>query len=153
MGNAHPSIAPYELLATADGELVLAVGNDRQFAALCEVVGAPELARDPRFATNGDRVAHRDALRAALEARLAARPAAEWAAALTAARVPAGLVNDIAGAFALADRLGLAPIVHLRREDGGTAALTRNPISLSRTPPSYRSAPPQLAPRPTPSTT
>jgi crotonobetainyl-CoA:carnitine CoA-transferase CaiB-like acyl-CoA transferase len=144
MGNAHPSIAPYELLATGDGELVLAVGNDRQFAALCEVVGAPELATDPRFATNGDRVAHRVALRAALEERLAARPAAEWAPALTAARVPAGLVNDVAGAFALASSLGLEPIVTLPRTDGSPIAVTRNPISLSATPPTYRTAPPRL---------
>jgi crotonobetainyl-CoA:carnitine CoA-transferase CaiB-like acyl-CoA transferase len=144
MGNAHPSIAPYELLATGDGELVLAVGNDRQFAALCEVVGAPELATDPRFAANGDRVAHRVALRAALEERLAARPAAEWAPALTAARVPAGLVNDVAGAFALASSLGLDPIVTLPRTDGSPIAVTRNPISLSATPPTYRTAPPRL---------
>jgi crotonobetainyl-CoA:carnitine CoA-transferase CaiB-like acyl-CoA transferase len=144
MGNAHPSIAPYELLATGDGELVLAVGNDRQFAALCEVVGAPELATDPRFAANGDRVAHRVALRAALQERLAARPAAEWAPALTAARVPAGLVNDVAGAFALASSLGLDPIVTLARTDGSAIAVTRNPINLSATPPTYRTAPPHL---------
>ena len=70
MGNAHPSIAPYELLRCGDGELVLAVGTDRQFGALCAVLGAPELAGDPRFATNPDRVAHRAELRAALESRL-----------------------------------------------------------------------------------
>ena len=62
IGNRHPSIAPYELFATGEGELVLAVGNDRQFAALCEMLGAPELAADPRFATNPARVAHREAL-------------------------------------------------------------------------------------------
>ena len=78
---------------------MLAVGNDRQFAALCEAVGAPELADDERFATNPARVEHRAALREALEERLAARPAAEWAAALTDARVPAGEVNDVAAAF------------------------------------------------------
>ena len=80
----HPSIAPYELFQTRDGQLVLAVGNDRQFAALCEVLGAPELADDPRFADNGARVANRDALQIALEERLAARAAAEWAELLTA---------------------------------------------------------------------
>jgi crotonobetainyl-CoA:carnitine CoA-transferase CaiB-like acyl-CoA transferase len=144
MGNAHPSIAPYELFPTADGELVLAVGNDKQFAALCEAVGAPELARDECFATNGARVAHRAALRDALITRLAGRDAAAWVAALSAVGVPAGQVNDVAGAFALADTLGLDPIVELPRPDGSVARLTRNPITLSATPATYRSAPPPL---------
>jgi crotonobetainyl-CoA:carnitine CoA-transferase CaiB-like acyl-CoA transferase len=144
LGNAHPSISPYELYETGAGELVLAVGNDRQFAALCEVLGAPGLAADERFATNGDRVANRAALRAELVQRLAQRAASEWAVRLTAARVPAGLVNDVGAAFALAQSLGLAPIVSLAKDDGGTVSLTRNPIHLSRTPPTYRSAPPSL---------
>jgi crotonobetainyl-CoA:carnitine CoA-transferase CaiB-like acyl-CoA transferase len=144
MGNQHPSIAPYELLRSADGDLVLAVGNDRQFAALCDVIGASELAGDPRFATNPARVENRDALREALVERLASRSAQEWAAALTEARVPAGVVNDIAGAFRLAEELGLEPIVRIPRGDGTTAALTRDPIGLSATPPTYRSAPPRL---------
>lgn len=147
MGNQHPSIAPYELLPCADADLVLAVGNDRQFAALCGVLGAPQLAGDARFTTNTERVAHRDALREALVARLAARPAAAWAAALTEARVPAGVVNDVASAFALATELGLAPVVGLPRKDGGTVSLTRNPIGLSATPATYRSAPPALGSR------
>lgn len=144
MGNAHPSIAPYELLPTADGDLVLAVGTDRQFAALCAVLGVPALASDPRFATNAARVAHRDALKSQLTSALAARPAAAWVDELTAARVPAGQVNDIAGAFALAERLGLAPTVAIPRPDGTTARLTRNPIQLSATSPTYRTAPPSL---------
>jgi crotonobetainyl-CoA:carnitine CoA-transferase CaiB-like acyl-CoA transferase len=144
MGNAHPSIAPYEPLPCADGELVVAVGNDRQFTALCEVLGVPELAGDPRFATNAARVEHREALRAQLVERLAARPAAEWAAVLTDARVPAGVINDVAGAFALAERLGLAPIVEVPAAGGASVPLVRNPIRLSATPPTYRSAPPPL---------
>jgi crotonobetainyl-CoA:carnitine CoA-transferase CaiB-like acyl-CoA transferase len=143
MGNAHPSIAPYELLDTADGDLVLAVGNDKQFAALCEIAGLPS--DDVRFATNASRVEHRDALRAELVAALAARPAAAWVEALTPRGVPAGQVNDVAGAFALAESLGLEPVVEVPREDGTTARLTRNPIRLSATPPTYRSAPPPLA--------
>jgi crotonobetainyl-CoA:carnitine CoA-transferase CaiB-like acyl-CoA transferase len=142
MGNQHPSIAPYELLPCADGELVLAVGNDRQFAALCATLGLPELPRDERFATNPARVAHRDELRAALRAPLGSRPATAWAEELTAARVPAGVVNDMAGAFALATSLGLEPVVPLPRPDGTTVGLTRNPIGLSATPPTYRTAPP-----------
>lgn len=144
IGNAHPSIAPYELLASGDGELVLAVGNDRQFAGLCEELGRPELAEDARFATNPARVEHRIALRAELEAALASRPADEWAAALTARRVPAGVVNDLAGAFAFAAAIDLDPIVEVPRDDGPPVPLTRNPIRLSETPPTYRSAPPRL---------
>jgi crotonobetainyl-CoA:carnitine CoA-transferase CaiB-like acyl-CoA transferase len=145
IGNSHPSIAPYELLATGAGDLVLAVGNDRQFGALCEELGRPGLAEEARFATNSARVEHRDALRSELEAALAARPAAEWAAALTARRVPAGVVNDLAGAFAFAERIGLEPIVAVPREDGPPVRLPRNPIRLSETPPRYRSAPPRLS--------
>ena len=144
LGNRHPSISPYEVYATGDGELVLAVGNDRQFAGLCDELGAPELARDPRFATNPDRVANRDALGAELERLLAARPAAEWASALLARRVPAGQVNDLGAAFAFAERIGLDPTVAIPREDGSTVNLTRNPIKLSATPATYRTAPPTL---------
>ena len=144
MGNAHPSISPYELYETGAGELVLAVGNDRQFAALCAVLGAPELADDPRFAGNRARVDNRDALTHELVQRLRARPAAEWATLLTDERVPAGVVNDIAGAFELARTLGLQPTVDVPAPDGSAVSLTRNPIGLSRTPPSYRSAPPAL---------
>ncbi len=144
MGNAHPSIAPYDLYAAGDGPLVLAVGNDAQFRAAAGVLGAPELAEDPRFAGNEARVAHRAELRSALEARLASRPAAAWIADLTAAGVPAGQVNDIAGAFALAERLGLAPVVEVPAGEGRVARGTRNPIGLSATPPAYRSAPPAL---------
>jgi crotonobetainyl-CoA:carnitine CoA-transferase CaiB-like acyl-CoA transferase len=144
MGNRHPSISPYEVYATGEGELVLAVGNDRQFAALCEELGAPELATDPRFATNPARVEHREALAAELERLLAARPAAAWAEALLARRVPAGQVNDLGAAFAFAERLGLDPTVTIPREDGSEVSLTRNPIRLSATPPTYRTAPPDL---------
>jgi crotonobetainyl-CoA:carnitine CoA-transferase CaiB-like acyl-CoA transferase len=144
MGNGHPSIAPYDVYATADGELVLAVGNDRQFMALCEQLGEAALASDSSFRTNEQRVAHRDALRAALEQRLRAESAAAWTPRLLAAGVPAGEVNDVAGAFALAERLGLAPIVELPGRDGRPVPLTANPIRLSRTPPTYRTAPPEM---------
>jgi crotonobetainyl-CoA:carnitine CoA-transferase CaiB-like acyl-CoA transferase len=147
LGNAHPSISPYELYPCADGELVLAVGNDRQFADLTAVLGAGDLAGEQRFATNEQRVINREALKRELVARLAARPAQEWADALTAVRVPAGVVNDIAGAFALAERLGLNPLVSFPTDDGGELKLARNPIGLSATPPVYRSAPPRLGER------
>ena len=144
MGNAHPSIAPYELLRTGDGDLVLAVGTDRQFASLCAIAGAADLASDARFATNPDRVANRAELRAELERRLERRGASEWAAELIEAGVPAGVVNDVGAAFGLAASLGLEPIVSLPRDDGTEVGLTRSPIGLSETPPRYRSAPPEL---------
>jgi crotonobetainyl-CoA:carnitine CoA-transferase CaiB-like acyl-CoA transferase len=144
LGNRHPSISPYEVFATGEGDLVLAVGNDRQFATLCDELGEPDLASDERFATNPDRVANRDALGAELERLLAARPAAEWSATLLARRVPAGQVNDLAAAFAFAERIGLEPTVEIPRDDGSTVNLTRNPIKLSATPATYRTAPPTL---------
>ena len=144
LGNAHPSIVPYELFDTSDGQLVLAVGTDRQFQSLCAVLGSAELAGDERFATNPQRVEHRNALRLELERRLATSSARAWAEKLTTARVPAGTVNDLAGAFALAASLGLEPIVDVPSEGGGSVRLTRNPIGLSVTPPTYRSAPPAL---------
>jgi crotonobetainyl-CoA:carnitine CoA-transferase CaiB-like acyl-CoA transferase len=144
MGNAHPSIAPYELLSTAAGELVLAVGNDSQFRALTVALDCPELADDERFSTNSARVANRLPLRSALERRLRSAPAAHWALELSAVRVPAGEVNDISGAFALAQALGLEPIVEVPGADGRISRLTRNPIRMSATPPSYRSAAPEM---------
>ncbi|MFL5871865.1 MAG: CaiB/BaiF CoA transferase family protein [Solirubrobacterales bacterium] len=144
MGNRHPSIAPYELLRCSEGELVLAVGNDRQFGALCEALGTPELATDTRFATNPARVENRDELRRLLEAALAARPAGEWVELLRARRVPAGVVNDVGAAFAFAERIGLEPIAEIPREDGDPVRLPRSPIRLSKTPPNYRLPPPRL---------
>jgi crotonobetainyl-CoA:carnitine CoA-transferase CaiB-like acyl-CoA transferase len=144
MGNAHPSISPYELYDAADGQLVIAVGNDRQFRALCETIDRPELADDARFATNTDRVANRDELREELDRALREQPADHWSEVLTEARVPAGPVNDMGAAFRLARELGLDPVVEIRDGDGPATPLTRNPITLSRTPASYRSAPPAL---------
>jgi crotonobetainyl-CoA:carnitine CoA-transferase CaiB-like acyl-CoA transferase len=148
IGNDHPSIAPYGLFAAADRPLVLAVGNDRQFVTLCNVLGAAELAVDARFATNTDRVVNRTALAAELEARMVTGTAASWTQALSQMGVPAGVVNDVRDAFALGEALGLGPIATAPRPDGAPVRLTRNPISLSRTPVSYRSAPPQRPDRP-----
>ena len=149
MGNAHPSIAPYELFQAADRELVLAVGNDAQFARLCADARAspsspPTSALPPTRLGSAARVE----LRGLLEGRLATKPAAEWVEELTAAGVPAGVVNDVGAAFALAERLGLEPVVEIAREGGGAARLPRNPIRLSATPASYRSPPPDLPPAP-----
>ncbi|NJC23619.1 crotonobetainyl-CoA:carnitine CoA-transferase CaiB-like acyl-CoA transferase [Arthrobacter pigmenti] len=145
MGNAHPSIAPYETLRTADGPLAVAVGTDRQFAALVRVLGVPALASDSRFETNTQRVANRDSLKALLEEQLAKRSAAEWAAELSREGVPAGKVNSIVEALQLAEELGLDPAVEMNDDDGArTSHQVANPIHLSETPASYRRLPPLL---------
>ncbi|HET9168017.1 MAG TPA: CoA transferase [Actinospica sp.] len=140
LGNRHPSIAPYEVFEAADRPFVLAVGNDRQFAALCDVLGLPRLAEDARFATNPARVAHVEQLAELLGTRLATRSAVDWYEQLTPKGVPCGPVNDLAGAFALAEDLGLSP----RRSVQGSPELVANPIGLSATPPAYRIRPPRL---------
>lgn len=143
MGNAHPSIAPYEVFATADRPMVIAVGNDTQFARLVAVLGSPELAGD--YPTNTTRVAHREELKGLLEGLLAARGANDWRAALTAAGVPCGPINDVAQGVALAADLGLGPVVALadsRRPQ--PVAQVANPVRYSRTPAEYRTAPPEV---------
>ncbi|MFJ2588947.1 CaiB/BaiF CoA transferase family protein [Streptomyces sp. NPDC087538] len=145
LGNRHPSIAPYEVYRAADRPLVVAVGNDRQFQALCRGLGAEELATDPRFVSNADRVAHVDALAEEVSTRLAARTAVEWFATLTPLGVPCGPVNDLAGAFDLAERLGLSPQVTPADADpDDPMRLVANPIGLSRTPPRYERRPPRV---------
>ncbi|ALO06421.1 CAIB or BAIF family protein [Streptomyces venezuelae] len=141
MGNSHPSIAPYEVFEARDRPLVLAVGTDRQFRTLCERLGRRELADDPRFATNTARVAHREELVEELSGPLGTRTADGWFEELSAAGVPCGPINDVAAAFDLADRLGLAPRVPEAAAGPGQVA---NPIRLDATPPSYRGAPPRL---------
>lgn len=145
MGNAHPSIAPYEVFAAADRPIILAVGNDAQFGRLAGVFGLPGLTLDPRFATNAARVEHRDELKVILEAALASRSADAWQDAITAAGVPCGPINDIAQGFALAERLGLEPVVAIddpRRAD--SQPQVANPVTYSATPPTYRTAPPAV---------
>src|SRR5206468_12759183 len=100
LGNAHPNIVPYEVFATADGAIAIAVGSERQWPRLCAALGLPDLATDPRFATNGDRVEHRAELRPVLAARLAERTTIDWRVDLDAAEIPNGPVNDILAAFA-----------------------------------------------------
>ncbi len=125
MGNRHPSIAPYETVRCADGLIALACGNDGQFARLADVVGMPDLADDPDFATNAARVAQREALVTTLEAALARDTAAAWVARLTAAGVPAGPVQTIPQAVGLAASLGLDPLVDLGSDH---APQVRHPV-------------------------
>lgn len=143
MGNAHPSVFPYEPLPTADNDLIVAAGNDGQFRRLCEVLGIPEVADDPRFARMADRTARREELRPILVERLATRGALEWFELLVAAGVPCGPINTIDGGFAMAERFGLDPIVEVGEGDRAVPT-TRHPIRFSATPASYRLPPPEL---------
>jgi crotonobetainyl-CoA:carnitine CoA-transferase CaiB-like acyl-CoA transferase len=138
-GNRHPSITPYETYETADRPIALAVGNDRLFGRLCDALGLPELPADERFATNSARVAHADELAELLEAVLRTRPADDWFDALRAAAVPAGPINDVAEAFALAESLGMEPV----REAGGYP-LPAPPLRLDGDRPAVRLPPPRL---------
>lgn len=141
LGNAHPSIAPYETFRASDRPIVVAVGNDRQFRAFAEVMGMPELADNGLFARNVDRVRNRDALCAIIDDRLAARSGTEWTDALAAVGVPAGPVNTVLEAIELASVLGLQPIVEI---GGSEYRGISNPITLTSTPARYLSAPPDL---------
>jgi crotonobetainyl-CoA:carnitine CoA-transferase CaiB-like acyl-CoA transferase len=139
MGNAHPSVFPYEPLPTADNDLIVAAANDGQFRRLCEVLELPEVPDDPRFARNADRTRHREELRPILVERLRTRGAVEWFDLLVGAGVPCGPINTIDGGFAMAERFGLDPVVVV-----GDVPTTRHPIRFSETPAVYRLPPPEL---------
>jgi len=143
MGNSHPSLFPYEPLPCADGDLIITAGNDGQFRKLVQILGVAELADDPRFARNQDRTANRDALRPLLVERLRTRSKLDWFSEIIAAGVPCGPINTIDGGVAFAEDLGLDPVVSLGT-DGAEVRSVRNPITLSKTPPSYRLPPPGL---------
>ena len=143
MGNAHPSLFPYEPLPTGDGELIVTAGNDAQFARLCQVIGAPELAQDPRFARNEGRTANRAELRPLLAAQLSAKTAKEWFDELIAEGVPCGPINTVDGGVAFAAEVGLDPVV-LAGPPGNTMRTVRHPLTFSRTPPRYHLPPPKL---------
>ncbi len=143
MGNAHPSVFPYEPLPTADNDLIVAAANDGQFRRLCGVLGIPQIADDPRFAHNTDRTGNREILRPILTRQLATRGAVEWFELLVDAGVPCGPINTIDGGFAMAERFELDPIVEVGEGDRAVPT-TRHPIRFSATPVSYRLPPPDL---------
>lgn len=113
MGNAHPSLFPYEALPTADDDLIVAAGNTAQFRRLCEVLGIPEVADDPRFAESGDRTANREELRPLLVDRLTTQPATHWFEQLNAVGVPSGPINTVAQGVEYAASLGLLSLIHI----------------------------------------
>ena len=144
MGNAHPNIVPYQDFPTADGYLIIAVGNDTQFARLCAELGLAALARDARFATNQDRVANRDELIALIAGATAARTTAEWIARLERAQVPCGPINTLDKVFADPQVRARGLRLDLAHATAGTVPQVANPLRLSATPIHYRSAPPVL---------
>ena len=144
LGNAHPNLVPYETFATADGELAVAVGSERQWPRLCDALGLRELALDERFATNGARVDHRATLRPILAARFERRSTAEWLAALDAAEIPCGPINDITAAFASPQAQARAMAVEVEHPVLGALRQVGLPFTLSATPASIRTAPPLL---------
>jgi len=144
MGNAHQNIVPYQVFETSDGHLILAVGNDGQFAKFCEIAGHPEWAADPRFARNSDRVRHRELLVPLLAEALRQRPRQDWLTALEAAKVPCGAINNLAEAFTDPQAQSRGATVPLPHPLSDRLQLVASPIKLSATPVQYRHAPPLL---------
>ena len=145
-GNAHPNIVPYQDFATADGAIIVAVGNDGQFARFAAAIGRPELADDACFATNAARVANRDTLIPLIAERMATRTTADWAGLLDSAEVniPNGPINTIAEAFDDPQVRHRGLRVDLPHPLAGTVATVASPINLSATPPEYHRPPPLL---------
>ncbi|WP_433183161.1 CaiB/BaiF CoA transferase family protein [Actinoallomurus sp. CA-150999] len=143
-GSAHPSIVPYQALPTADGHLMVAVGNDGLWRRFADAVGLGHLADDPRFATNPDRVQNREELLTLLEEALAARTSDEWTEILTEAGVPAGPINTVPEALSHPQVLAREMVVETEHPGAGRLRMLGSPIKLSAQPPAVRSAPPGL---------
>jgi crotonobetainyl-CoA:carnitine CoA-transferase CaiB-like acyl-CoA transferase len=144
IGNAHPSIVPYQTFDASDKPLVVAVGNNSQFAELCKAVGRPELAADDRFATNPDRVANREALISELQEEIGKRPADEWAEEIRAAGVPSGPVNTLADVFADDHVLGSGILQDIVHASAGPLKMLASPILIDTERLPIRRPPPTL---------
>jgi len=144
LGNAHPNIVPYETFATADGEIAIAVGSERQWPRFATAISAPGLTDDLRFETNGSRVANRAALHALIADRLIAAPTAIWLTRLAEADVPAGPINDLAEAFASPQVAARGLLVDLEHPALGTLRQVGPPFELHGTPATVRTPPPLL---------
>lgn len=144
MGNAHQNIVPYQVFEVADGHMILAVGNDGQFARFCEVAGRPELAADPRYSRNAGRVRERTKLVPILATLMKTRTRSDWLASLEAAKVPCGPINDLAEVFADPQVQARAMTVDLPHPASGQVRLVANPMKFSGTPVQYRRPPPLL---------
>lgn len=143
-GNAHPSIVPYQSMPTADGDMILAVGNDTQFAAFCRVAQHPEWADDVRFATNAARVQHRATLLPLLRQATVLRTTAEWISLLEQASVPCGPINDLRQVFADPHVQARGLRIDIPHPQLGTVPSVASPLRLSKTPVRYHHAAPAL---------
>jgi crotonobetainyl-CoA:carnitine CoA-transferase CaiB-like acyl-CoA transferase len=143
LGNHHAAIAPYQVLPTSDGHIILAIGNDHQFRAFCSVAGAT-LADDPRFANNDDRVMHRIELTSALSHAMSQRTTDAWISALEEANVPCGPINTLDRVYADPQVVARGAVESVTRRDGAQVRLTASPLRMSGTPPATRIAPPVL---------
>jgi len=144
LGNAHPNIVPYQVFATADGHLILATSNDAQFRRFAAVAGIESAARDPRFATNAERVANRQAMVDLLKPVFTTRTTAQWIADLEAANVPCGPINRVDQVFADPQAIARGLTIAMTHAAAGPMQLVASPLRLSQTPPEYRNAPPLL---------
>ncbi len=144
MGNGHPNIVPYQYFPAADGQFILAVGNDAQFARAMQVLGLAEEASDPRFATIALRVANRDVLLALMTARTRTRTIDEWVAAMEAVDVPCGPINTIDRVFADPQVKARGVQMSLPHKAAGTVPSVANPMRFSETPINYEAGPPVL---------
>ena len=144
MGNAHPNIVPYQVFATSDGHLILAIANDGQFRRFCKAAGLENLSSDPRYATNAERVGHREALVSLLTPVFTTRSNVEWIAALEAANVPCGPINRVDQVFADPQAQARGLTVSMPHAGSGELDLVASPLRLEKTPPEYRHAPPLL---------
>ncbi len=144
LGNAHPNIVPYETFETADGPIAVAVGSERQWGRFFSVLDLPDVAVDPRFGTNGQRVEHRAALRPILAARFLERDRASWLAALEGSGIPCGPIQDIVEAFASPEAVALGMTVEQEHPAWGLIRQVGIPFRFSRTPATIRTPPPLL---------
>ena len=144
MGNAHPNIVPYQTFHTKDGDLILAVGNDNQFAKFCEVAGIPEVAKDPRFVGNVARLENRDACTAAIAPAIRSKTTAEWVRLLEPAGVPCGPINRLDAVYADPQVEHRGMRIEVPHPLAGAIPLVANPIRYSRTPIRYETPPPLL---------
>jgi formyl-CoA transferase/CoA:oxalate CoA-transferase len=142
-GSAHPTIVPYQAFPTADGHIMIAVGNDSLWRRFAPAVGLGDLVEDPRFATNPDRVRNRDELLPLIEKALAARSAGEWSEVLSEAAVPAGRINTVDQALAHPQVVAREMVAETEHATAGTVRTIASPVKLSASPPQVRTAPPQ----------
>ncbi|MFM7785906.1 MAG: CaiB/BaiF CoA transferase family protein, partial [Gammaproteobacteria bacterium] len=144
LGNAHPNVVPYQDFPTADGHMLLAVGNDEQFRKLCEALGRPELAEDPRYTRNAARIIHRETLIPELREETRKRSTRAWIALLETLGVPCGPINGIAEVFADPQVEARGMQIRVSHPQAGEIPLVASPLRFSETPVSYRRAPPGI---------